>query len=973
MVVSWTLDSTRVIFLSHRATPVRKLVRAFSVPVTGGMAEPLPLDRAGRMSFAPNGHQIAFNRTFRNLELRKRYVGGQQQDIYTYDFDARVLKRLTTWKGTDTSPMWFGRKIYFVSDRDAHFRQNIWSLDLDTHSVRQISTFTDYDVDWPSLAAQTIVFQQGGHLWAIDLPSERLRKVDVTYADLQQPKVGAEAVGKFARVTDAMNHIDYASSPRGDSLLLSARGDLFRLDRASHAEDLTNTPGVEEDHPSWSPDGRMIAYETDRDGSQQLAVQAATGGPGRLLTHYTSGYFYTPLWSPRNDSFVVADAAHSLWWVRLDGSNPQKIGFDPHSEIRDASFSPDGRWVAYSTERSSQLRAIHLHELATGSDTVVSSPMESDRLPVFSPDGQYLIFVSQRYEQAYVSDRDDENLISTVNSDGLYAVTLQRYGRPLGAVTTTSHPASAGAVTIDFKGLMSRAVALPMIPSTIVSLQVSQSALLYQVAPIQLISGDLAGGKAALHAMSLTSLQDRTLAEGLDNFDLSSDGLRIVFHRQGKWYSTGVGEEPGSEVQIRCDAMTSVVDQSREWSEMFESAWRLDRDVFFSKAMNGSNWAAVHDAYAKLLPFVSSHDDFVYLLQQMQGEIASSHTFIDPRDEDDVTGAMRTGLLGADYAMDVTSGRYRFEKIYSGDRTRPAMQSPLSKPGLDVKEGDYLLAVNGRELKMPLEPDELLAGITTEVTLSIASDLYGPRRNVRVVPLTDDMRLRRHDWIEHNRAEVDRLSNGRLGYIFVTDFGAEGEADFVRQFYPQREKDGLIFDVRWNGGGFTSQSVLDVLRREIAGVFVNREGALSTLPTAVGPRALVALANYASASDGDQFPYFFKQFHLGKVVGERTWGGVQGINRDWTLTDGTSFTIPKDALASVQGQWIIENTGTEPDIAVSSAPDERVFGKDRQLETAIAVAMNELKAKPPVKLRAPRPLPAYPLAGEVAGASFSSN
>jgi tricorn protease len=306
------------------------------------MAEQLPLDRAGRMSFEPDGHQVAFNRNFRNLELRKRYVGGQQQDIYTYDFDTHLLKRLTDWKGTDTSPMWFGRKIYFVSDRDANFRQNIWSLDLDTKSVRQITTFSDYDVDWPSLAAKTIVFQQGGHLWAIDLPSERLRKVNVDFGDLEPNKIHAERVGRFARATDVMNQIDYAPSPRGDSLLLSARGDLFRLDKASNAEDLTNTPGVEEDHPSWSPDGHIIAYETDRSGAQQLAVQAATGGPEQILTNFLSGYFYTPLWSPRNDSFVVADAGHSLWCIHLNGSDPQKIGFDPYAEIEMHRFHPMG-------------------------------------------------------------------------------------------------------------------------------------------------------------------------------------------------------------------------------------------------------------------------------------------------------------------------------------------------------------------------------------------------------------------------------------------------------------------------------------------------------------------------------------------------------------------------------------------------------------------------------------------------------
>ena len=478
--------------------------------------------------------------------------------------------------------MWFGRRIYFVSDRDANFRQNIWSLDLETNSVRQITYFTDYDVDWPSFNSQTITFQQGRHLWAMDLPLEKLREVPIRIGKEAEPtQVHTAAVGSFARVTDAMGHIDYALSPHGDSMLLSACGDLIRLDRASHAEDLTNTSGVEEDHPSWSPDGHLIAYETDSSGAQQLAVKAATGGPEQILTKFPSGYFYTPLWSPRSDSFLVPDAGHSLWWVHLNGSVPQEIGFDAHAEIRDASLSPDGRWVAYSTQRNTQLRALHLHELASGKDTVVSSPMESDRSPVFTQDGRFLVFISQRNEQPYVSDRDDENLISTVNSDGLYAVALQRNGRPLTAAAINSPSASAVDVKIDVDNLMSRAIALPVTPTTISSVQVSQSTLFYQTAPIQLIRGDIAGSKAVLHAMDLTSLRDRTIVEDLDSSDLSSDGTQIVFRRQDNWYLTSAaGETKGSETQLRCDALTAIVDQPREWAEMFENAWRLDRDVF---------------------------------------------------------------------------------------------------------------------------------------------------------------------------------------------------------------------------------------------------------------------------------------------------------------------------------------------------------------------------------------------------------
>ncbi len=974
MVVAWTPDSRRVIFLSHRASPVAKLVRAFSVPVSGGFADQLPLDRAGRTSFAPGGRAIAYNRIFRNLELRKRYLGGQEQDIYTYDFDTHALTRLTQWKGADTDPMWFGRKIYFVSDRGKNFRQNIWSYDLDTHLFRQLTDFADYDVDWPSLSASTIAFQQGGHLFAIDLPSEALREVKVEFKDDNEPlRAHALAAGRFARVTDVMGCIDYSLSPHGESILLSVRGDLFSLSKTSQGEDLTNTPGADEDHPSWSPNGRLIAYETDRSGSQQLAIRPAKGGSERILTHLSSGYFYTPLWSPQGDSFLVPDANHALWWIHLDGSSPQRIASDPYAEIRDATFSPDGSWVAYSTQRSTQLRAIHFYDLSTGQDTIVSSPMESDRSPVFTSDGRYLVFVSQRNEQPFVSDRDDEDLISTVNSDGLYAVALDHDRPAVAPIAAQYAPAGDPSVRIDLEGFMSRAVALPVTPATIVSLQARPSALFYQIKPIQLIDGDIAGGKSELHALDLATFKDRVVTDDLENFSISGDGAAVAFQRHGEWRIASTASGAPNVAPLNLSALTATVDPRQEWAEMFENAWRLDRDVFFSKVMNGTDWQAVHDAYAKLLPFVSSPDDFVYLLGQMQGEMASSHTFVDPGIEADIHPPVHTGLLGADYTLDSSSGRYRFAKIYVGDATRASMRGPLGMPGLGVKDGDYLLAVNGRQLRSPEDPDELLAGLTSEVTLTVSPVPSGPSRQIKVQPLTDDTRLRRYNWIEHNRSEVDQLSHGRLGYIFLTNFSAEGSADFVRQFYPQREKEGLIFDVRWNGGGFTSQSVLDVLRRELAGVFVNREEALSTLPTATAPRVMVTITNYGSASDGDQFPFFFRKFNLGKLVGERTWGGVQGINNDWKLMDGTPFTIPKDSLASLDGHWIIENEGVAPDIPVDPPPDEAVTHRDLELEVAVKTLLEQLTLRPPEILKAPNPIPAYPPQGNVPGATFDPN
>ena len=973
LVVAWTPDSRRVIFLSHRAAPVAKLVRAFAVPITGGPAEQLPLDRAGMMSYSPDGHQIAFNRIFRNLELRKRYIGGQAQDVYTYDFETRVLRRITHWKGTDTAPMWYGRKIYFLSDRGSDFRQNIWSYDLDSKLTRQVTHFTDYDIDWPSLGGSTITFQEGGRLYAIDLPSEHLRELNISIRDDgESTRVNTVSVSSFMRVTDVMGGVDYALSPKGNSLLLSGRGDLFQVSPERGAKNLTNTPGADEDHPSWSPDGRFIAYEIDVDGEQQIAVRSTNGGSERLLTRFERGYFYTPVWSPAGDSLVVADANHSVWWIRLDGNPPQRVAFDQRAEIRDAAFSPDGRWLAYSTQRSTQLRAIHLHELATGRDTVVSSPMESDRSPVFTPDGRLLVFISQRNEQSFLSDRDDESLISTINSDGLYAVPLSNSGDSLPIPTPPGTAVSPDPMVIDLEGFMARAFALPVTPTVIVSLQARSSGLFYQTEPVQVLDGNLAGSQSALHVLDLTARKDRILVNGLDNFSLSADGVKVAYRRDGEWWiaETAPNAAPDGHPVDLAD-LKATVDPPREWAEMLQNAWRLDRDVFFSKVMNGTNWQAVHDAYWKLIPEIGSQSDFLYLLGQIQGEIASSHTFLTAGISSQAP--VHTGLLGADYTLDAASSRYRFARIYVGDQTRAEMRGPLGDPALEVKQGDFLLAINGRELVAPAQPDSLLAGITSRATLTVAPSTSAPRRDIVVRPLTDDTTVRRHDWVEHNRKLVDRLSDGKLGYIFLTDFNAEGSKDFVRQFYPQRDKAGLIFDVRWNRGGFTSQAVLEVLRRELAGVFVNREDAVGPLPVATAPRVMVTITNYASASDGDQFPYFFRKYHLGLLIGERTWGGVQGINRPWKLMDGSSITIPKDALASLDGHWIIENQGVTPDIPVDPPPDEAVTGDDSELVTAVKTALGEIRTLPPRHLVAPEPLPAYPAGGNVPGASFKGN
>ncbi len=973
-VVTWTPDSRRIVFLSQHLSPSPKIVRAYSVAVEGGLRQALPLDHSGLLSFAPGGSVIAFNRIYRNDALPKRYVGGQAQGIDTYDFRTRRLVRITRWKGTDTAPMWFRRVIYFLSDRGAGFRANIWACDLDAGTVREVTRFTDLDVDEPSLGGHTITFAQGGRLYALDLPSRALREVRVEVPDdgaRTAPR--AVAVGDTVRTTDATGGVDYALSPDGGDLLLSARGDLFDIPTTGAARDLTGTPGADEDHPAWSPDGRAIAYETDAGGGQQIATRTMPAGAERVLTSFRSGYFYTPSWSADGTMLAVADANHGLWLVPVDGTAPRRIAADPYAEIRDAAFSPDGRWLAYSTMRVNRQRAIHLHELSTGRDVIVSSAMNSDRMPQFSADGRVLFFVSQRNELPLVSDRDEETIIATLNSDGIFAATLDPDDPlPLSGDTSFVPGAPVAAFGVDLHGLMARAVALPVTPAVIASLEVRGRRLFYETRPPQLIDGDLPGQQAALHVLDLDALTDRTVATGLDDHSLSAGGGSAAFRRDGAWHVSSTNPDIANDMTLDLSGLHATVDPHREWAEMLENAWRLDRDLFFSRAMNGDNWQSVHNAYAALLPHLGSEDDFLYLLGQMQGELGSSHTFLRHGVRLDARAAVVTGRLGVDYALDPASNRYRLAHILEGDNTRAGFASPLTAPGLHLHDGDFLLAIDGHELKAPIDPDALLVGVGNHVTLTVAPTADGPCRNLQVTPVADEQALRSFDRIVRNRRRVDRLSGGRIGYVALTDFVGNGWGEFVRQFYPQADKQGMIFDVRWNRGGFTSQAVLDVLRRSLAGGFVNREGAVSTLPVAVPPRAMVTLLNWGSGSDGDQFPYYFRRDGLGPLVGTRSWGGVQGINAPWRLMDGTAITIPKDALADPGGHWIIENAGVPPDIAVDDRPDEAITGLDAQLEAAVRVALDRVRRLPPPRPKAPPPLPAYPQAGNVPPASFAS-
>jgi tricorn protease len=1005
MVVTWTPDSKNVIFLSRRMAWNSWYGRLFSVSAQGGLAQSLPIDRGGLMTYSPDGNSIAYNRIFRNFRTWKRYNGGLGQDVYTYNFPEKKLQRITTWQGTNTAPMWYGHKIYYLSDHDSRRRENIWVYDLDSKKFREVTHFTNYDIDFPNIGiggrgGDGIVFAQAGALWVIDLPSEKMHRLNVSVPDdgtRTNPRY-ADA-GKAIRDVDTAQDADYALAPNGKRAVFSARGDIFTVPAEHGAtRNLTNSSNSDEDHPSWSPDGKTVAYTTDVGGEHQIAVRPATGGAEKILTHFRNGFYYQPLWSPDSKRLAVSDGNHRLFLIDANSGTVSQVAQDPYSEIHDASFAPDGRWLAYSITNTNQQRSIWIDNLGNGRPVRVSEPFANDFAPVFSPDGKYLYFVSTRHENPTANEVEFN--VASVEMDGIYVATLRR-NEPSpfapqmdeGAVGGGKDkdedkdkdkwkPGASAPVSIEFDGLMGRAVPLPVPAADITQLDARDNAIYYRVGQPQTLDGPLPRTKSSLHIYDLGKRKDGTLAENLDSYSLSYDGTKVLFKKSGDddsddggHYAIADAKMPEEDKKPEAKSldlshMRTHVEPKQEWAEMFQNAWRLERDLFVNSKMNGVNWQAVHDAYARLLPLVGSRDDLNYLIGEMQGELGNSHTYVGGGDENNPADTVSTPLVGADFTP-TASGYYAFAKIYPGDNTRDDYRSPLTEPGVDVRQGDLLIAVDGRPIKASMDPYSAFVGLDEQpVTLTVADGNGGRHRDVTIKPVKNELQLREKDWIDQNRAIVERLSGGKIAYMYLSDMEALGTEQFIRQFYPQMDKQALIVDDRWNGGGNVDQILLERLRRMLIGMATTREGGNTPIPQQLilGPK--VCLINNYSASDGDIFPYYFRKYGLGPLIGTRTWGGVRGIRGYWTLLDGGYITVPEDSLYGLHSEWVIENHGVDPDVTVDTDPGQLMAGHDAQLEAGVNYLMAKLKTHPVGLPARPQELPAYPKNGQPPGPSL---
>jgi tricorn protease len=1013
-VLTWTPDGKRVVFLTRRDASNGWTKRQFSVSIDGGLPQPLPMDQGGLLSYSPDGSRIAYNIVFRNFRQWKRYTGGLAQAITVYDLKNNTSFDLPHTEYTDTFPMWHGNTIYFSSDRGPEHHLNLYSYDLGSNQVEQITHFADWDVMWPSLGPEGIIFENAGYLYTLDFQSKQPKKLSIALpADRPRTLKHWDSVGRFIT--------DFDIAPDGKRAVFAARGDVFTAPaKEGSIRNLTSTPGIREKRVSWSPDGRWIAYVSDRTGEDEIYIAPQDGlGKEQQITSDHKGFMFPPQWSPDSKKIAWSDQKLNLWYTDIADKKPVKIDQGRYGEITNYNWSPDSKWLAYDKISENQYAVVFLYSLADSKSTAATSSMANSYNALFDPEGKYLYFFSDRDFNEVLGNIDFE--FANPKTTRVYVVTLRKdepspFGvqsdetevkKPEPAPTpldAADDPKAKGGkegkkpaasdnedkkdedkdkdknkekgkpveVKIDLDGIQDRIVALATAPEVMHTLAAAKGYVYYLTTPIQGLSGPLPDETSAIHAFDMKDRKEKTLIENVQNFALSFDGSKLLYEGEGGGpraaHNYGIIDaKPAGEPKkvgdgsISLSGMKAEIDPPQEWTNIFNEVWRQERYYFFEASMNGVDWQKMHDKYAQLLPYVSDRYSLTYILGNMIGELSNSHTYVGGGDYPDLH-PVNVGLLGVDFDLDQASGMYRIKKIYPGENWNSDLRSPLTEPGIKVKEGDYLLAVNGRPLRAPQNPYELFVNTANDViTLTVNSKpSEDGSHNIQVKPINDESNLRQLDMINTNRKRVDEATGGKVGYVYLPDMGDEGLNEFVKQYFPQIRKQGIIFDVRYNGGGFVDELIFSRLRRILSSMDAARNWESGTRPANVFYGSMVCLTNRYAASDGDIFSYGFKQYKLGSLIGERTWGGVRGIRGMIPLMDGGYITRPEFSLYGLDSKWIIENHGVEPDIVIENRPEQVVAGKDPQLEKAIEVVMKSIRENP--KKLPPRPpdLPAYP-------------
>lgn len=969
-VYGWTPDGKSVLFRSWREARSISNPRLFRVAASGGLPTALPMPVAGVGRYSPDGKQIVYSPKFRDFRDWARYSGGWAQDLFVYDFATKSAKNITNDPNTDRDPVWIGKDIYFLSDRGPHL--NLYRYDTSDGKTTQLTNYTGDDARWASGdAAGQIVFELGGVLHLYDTRKQSDRALDI--------RVPSDLVASRASERSVKDHVeDFALSANGKRAAFTARGELFSVPlKHGITLDLTHTPGAHEREVAWSPDGRRIAYISDQSGEEAVWVRNPDGSEPLMLTRGVSGRLYAPAWSPDGKQLAFVDSANRLHLVgTAAGATDKVIAQDPGQSQRDYAWSPGGHYLTYSlTDKDTLLSRLMVYDVASGKATELGREYQNAYAPAFSPDGKYLYFLGDRewapqmsgVELDYATNRSTQilayalrdklpNPFAPRNDEATASAYEQADQSADDHDKDHAKPRPPAQIDdrIDFEGIGQRLVRAPVEPGNIRWLAVTAKAILYASTGAQYLGRDSAtparieSWSFKQHKSDKVYTYDKPV-DGPGALALSRDGSTLLV-RDGKDYKAiDLEADKPDPKDVKLDGLFARVDPRAEYTEIFNDVWRRYRDYFYVTNMNGYDWNAIRARYESLLPYVGDRTDLNYVLGQMIAELSNSHTYVAGGDLG-LPDKPHVGLLGADFELDTASGRYRIARVFPGENDEPRYRSPLTEVGVDVKAGDYVLAINGVPLTAGDNPYRLLRiapGQLVQLTVNTRPSPDGAR-TVLLKPISSETSLHYYDWVQANRQYVAKASDGRIGYLHIPDMGEDGAREFIKWFYPQLRKPGLIIDVRDNGGGFMSQTMIERLSRKLLAYNYFRGTSITgTYPGATPLGHLAALSNGTTASDGDIFSYMFQQAKLGPLIGTRTWGGVVGIT-DWgPLMDGGTVSIPQfAAIVNLDGKYVVEGHGVEPDIVVDEDVSQQLAGKDPQLDKAIEVLEKEIQAHP---------------------------
>jgi tricorn protease len=938
IVMGWTPDGKYVIYRSRKASFNDFKGQLFKVPVEGGISEQLPLSFGGFCSYSPDGNELAFNWVFREFRTWKYYKGGMADDIRIYNFKSGSVEKITDTDNQEIFPMWIGDNIYFLSDRDR--TMNLFVYNKNTKSTQKLTDFTDYDIKFPSAGKNAIVFENAGYIYKYDIAAKKAEKVSIKIANDQlYARTEIKNVSKDIRSGDL--------SPNGERVVFAARGDIFSLPaKEGITYNLTQSPGVHERNVEWSPDGKYIAFVSDKSGEFEIYIQKQDGSESaKQITKNSSSYIFGFIWSPDSKKILYENRLLELNYIDVETGKKTLVEKEIYDSPGSYDWSPDSKWIAYDHTIENRFSIIRLLNTETGKKYDVTDEWYNSSEPEFSPDGKYLYFTSARDFNATYSQTEWNHSYSDMSK--IYLATLAKdVLSPFAAendmvksdkIENDEKKDEEKAISIDPEGIKDRILSLPVDASYYFGLTSTKDKIYYRKYSA---ADGLSTGVYDLSGKKNIDL-GKNLALGL-----SANGKKALVGQAGKW---AIIDPPSAPVTIT-DAidlsnMKTVVDYQQEWTQIFNESWRQMRDFFYVENMHGLDWPAVKEKYGVLVPYVKHRDDLTYIIGEMIGELSIGHAYINSG-EKAKPERIQTGLLGAEISKH-SSGYFLIEKIMQGANWSGDLKSPLTEIGLNINEGDYILAINGNSVKASKDIYSMLvgtAGKEVELTINSKASEEGSRK-VLVTPIADESKLVYYNWVKKNIDYVNEKTNGEVGYIHIPDMGPGGLNEFAKYFYPQLDKKGLIVDDRGNGGGNVSPMIIERLRREITRATMRRgmpEGTSVPRQMILGPKVL--LIDRYSASDGDLFPYSFKKHQLGTVIGTRTWGGVVGITGSLPFIDGQDLRKPEFAsYSSEESKWIIEGYGVEPDIYLDNDPHQEFLGKDAQLDKAIEVIKEQLK------------------------------